>query len=127
MINIRAVYEVMSNKRLEAASDISIGILGLWLIISNVLGLPPLAYTFLHSIAPLWKIGLLLVVIALASFVATYKNYYRLRQFFMLANFFCRLFMLAAVWYGTSGTSNTIPEHISWLVVSLWSYLRVKN
>ena len=111
--------------RLEFIASISLMLLGLWLVYTGLFHIPPLAYTFLSTLAPLWVWGWFLFLIGLLSRVGMYYDNRSLRQGAMLMTFAIRAGLLGAVIYGTNFTSNTIPEHISWLIVSLWAYLRI--
>lgn len=120
---IKVTLEKYNQRRLEFATSLSLMVLGLWLIYTGINGVPPLAYGFLATLAPLWAWGMLFVLIGFLWRLAIYYQKAQWQQVALLGNLFCRLFLLAAVVYGTDFTSNTIPEHISWLVVTLWAYL----
>lgn len=120
---LRATLEKYYQRRLEYAASLSLMVLGAWLIYTGLSGVPPLAYGFLATLAPLWVWGTLFVLIGLLGRVAIYYQKARWQQVALLLILFCRLSLLAAVVYGTDFTSNTIPEHVSWLIVTLWAYL----
>lgn len=117
----RATTDRYFHHRLEFMASTSLILSGLWLVILK----DALSYTFLSTLAPLWLWGWVLVTIGFASRLGIYKSSRRLRQMAMLAVFFARVFLLLAVAYGTAWRSNTIPEHLAWIITSTWAYLRI--
>lgn len=120
---LMAVLGKYHQMRLEFVTSFSLSLLGLWLVYTGLNNVPPLAYGFLATLAPLHVWGFLFLLIGLFGRWAIYHQRTRCQKIALLANLFCRLFLLAAVAYGTDFTSNTIPEHVSWLIVTLWAYL----
>lgn len=107
--------------RLEFVASLALMLLGLWLAFTPA----PLSYSFLGTIAPLPLFGAAFFVVGFISRLAILYQKYTLRQAAMLAVFFVRLFLLGAVGYGTHWQSTTIPDHLTWCVMSFWAYLRL--
>jgi len=103
---------------LEFASALSIILLGGWFMILTV----PLSYQFLDSLAPLRVWGTILLLIGITSNIGLVIQKTKVRQLGLLLIVFARLALLVSVMVGTKFTSNTIPEHISWFLISVWAY-----
>ena len=118
---LRSQFDYETQHRLEAVGALSLVILGIWLLVTPA----ALSYRYLTELAPLWVSGVFLISVGMLSRIGLWLRLPWLRRVGLFAVIVCRLFLLFAVVWGMAGPSNTVPEHISWVIVSGWAYLRV--
>ena len=122
---IRTAVDEYGLYRLEVACSISTVLLGAWLLRMGLNGPPPPSYQSLEAIAPLWFWGVAIMLVGFSTRLGLYWQNVKLRQAVLVSIFALRAFMFLSAWAGTGGISTSIPEHISWMLVSAWAYIRL--